>query len=51
VSDLAALVDRLCEEARRRLHKSIDVRAAMELARERRSTINRRYGQIYKRKQ
>jgi hypothetical protein len=50
IVSLAALVDRLCEEARVRLHHAIDVRAGMELARPLKS-YPRRLGQLYKRKQ
>lgn len=48
MTTLAALVDRMCTESRRRLHKAIDIRTALAHAKDTRSTIHRRYGQLYK---
>lgn len=46
---LAEFVDRMCEEARARLHAAIDVRTATERAR-RIVSYPRRLGQLYRRK-
>lgn len=41
-------IDAMFEAARRRLHKSIDKRCAHELGKDSRSTVNRRFGQLYR---
>lgn len=46
---LAAKIDAMIAEARRRLHKAIDIRCAIAMGDRKPSTVRRSVGQLYRR--